>query len=165
MNDIKSRGKRVDNRKWIYGYYSVVGNRHFIIQSNAEVFKDYKDIAIQYVIEVIPETVGLYNSRYDIWQGDIVEVKTKRVSLGQSWYQTVSQYDGNCVARCIVEFDGNQFKFNWDTEYNRAILANRGKETDSREFQQYDITNTSLWKKIGNIHEHPELLKGQSNVY
>ena len=101
----------------------------------------------------------LYNPRYKVWQGDIVEVKTKRVSLGSNWYQAVSRYDGDCIARCVVEFNGNQFFFNWDTEYNRAILANRGKETESREFCQYDITNTSLWKIIGNVHDNPELLE------
>ena len=76
MREIKFRGKRVDNSKWVYGYYLVAGGIPFI-----STFGEKEPIA------VIPETVGQYTGLHDkngkeIYEGDIL-----------NYHYT--QYDGN----------------------------------------------------------------------
>lgn len=85
------------------------------------------------------------------WEGDIVEVKTQRVSLGSNWYQSTSQYDGNCTARCVIAFIDGAFRLDWDTPHNNKILELKGKETDKRDFQRYALNSNML--TIGTIHD------------
>lgn len=74
MRQIIFRGKRIDNGKWMYGFYALFasnkGLKH-VIYTGAKY-----DYAISY--EVIPETVGQFTGRYDksnnkIFEGDIVK--------------------------------------------------------------------------------------------
>lgn len=101
----------------------------------------------------------LFCEPHEIYQGDIVEVLTRRVSLGSAWYQEVSQHDGNCIARCKIIFDGAKFALDWKTPFNEAILENKHREQACRTFCEYDLSNTDLWKKVGNIHQNPKLLE------
>ena len=70
MREIKFRGNRVNNGKWVYGLplYSVVGAKVII-----DTIQSYEDLRYY---KVIPETVGQFTGLHDkngkeIYEGDI----------------------------------------------------------------------------------------------
>ena len=92
MREIKFRGKRVDNGKWVYGYYkySQILNEHIIV---------CYDDCVSYT--VIPETVGQYTGLDDkngvkIFEGDVVR-----------YLNSIESGNG------VVIFDACAFLFNW----------------------------------------------------
>lgn len=81
MRQIKFRGLRTDGEGWVHGYYwfDNQNKKHKITSDlSDDNFRCY---------EVIPETVGQFTGLKDknekeIFEGDIVEFKTRRYHLG-----------------------------------------------------------------------------------
>lgn len=136
MREILFRAKETFNSEWVEGYYE------FGYSAETEEpthymwvlnhTEKYGDMFI-----VIPETVGQYTGLTDkngkkIFEGDIVNVNTKPDSLEHG-------YKSNHL---IVRFD----------EYHRFIASGR---------LEYPLCNHYEWEIIGNIHDNPELLKGE----
>ena len=134
MREILFRGKRTDNGKWIYGNYCYA---ELIDKSG------YEDLIIEQPADgetrrVIPKTVGQYTGLKDkngkrIFEGDIVYCK--------------SRLDN---ANMVVIFECGQFRMVLSENY-RSYQTNSGF---------YDI-NCFDKEVIGNIHDNPELLKGE----
>lgn len=147
MSEILFRGKRKDNGEWVYGYYCKYGytgkEKHYIIPSYASAL---------YAIEVIPETVGQYitgltdKNGKKIFKGDIIQ--TKKAGLkGEKEYRFVIKY-GKYIP---LEYC-KAIYIQWQTI---GFYAFDGK----RDYQLSCFKE--LLEVIGNIHDNPELLKGE----
>lgn len=137
MREILFRGKRIDNDKWIEGYYwtNGIGN-HFI-----KVIKDksgnFVSNAINNNFEVESNTVGQYTGLTDkngkkIYEGDILSTDNGTPS--------------NTGQGLVKEYKGMYVSF-----YGQDVL---GRDC-------YDALNRvcNAREVIGNIWENPELLK------
>lgn len=112
MREILFRGKRVDNGKWVYGYYAHLKNMHDV---KADIiYTGYADMYMGSILpeyyEVNPETVGQYTGLKDlhgtrIFEGDIVRTKKygRIIELNDHTYTNVRDYDTFvvCYSPCM----------------------------------------------------------------
>jgi len=137
MREIKFRGKRIDNGKWIYG--------SLIIEEDpiADAFKYFiKPFNFLRGKLVVPETVGQYTGRKDkngkeIYEGDIVLIDT-----GDSFLEIKQQY--------VVRYDSMNASYCFET--------NNGDKIYLTSFGNPDFFIKNKVEVIGNIYENPELI-------
>jgi hypothetical protein len=155
MREIEIRGKREDTGEWVYGFYVVADEKHYIFTGKTGLsqvtpvhrlmYKDFEKY------EVIPETVGQYtglkaadSNRYisvsgkkekdlRIFEGDIVEDKFGNTG--------VIKYSDHFLDWRIVFFKGRQDLLN---------------ELGARIFEW--VYPKIMLKVIGNRWDNPELL-------
>lgn len=135
MREILFRGKRADNGEWVYGYLIQYNERHYIYyQKPDEMCQTGSWLTGE---RVIPETVGQYTGLTDkngkrIFEGDIVKVYIK----------------GYCTI-CTVGWAETVAHFQlWQ-------INTIPKTPTNLNLGNYDC------EVIGNIHDNPELLKGE----
>jgi len=133
------RGKRKDTGEWVYGY--LIG-KDVIVGDIVEFCEEYFNC--EYWWRVDPKTVGQYTGQHDrnereIYEGDIIRVVD--TDEDEEWTFVVEYEDGGYwfdVTKLIYDFDVCSFGF-----VNKIL-----------DYLEYEI--------IGNIHDHPHLLKGVS---
>lgn len=165
MQEIKYRGKRVDNDEWVYGYPCLT--RHLSLNPTHE---DKEQIELTrkceqlngrswfYAIqdsenpmsihEVIPGTVGQFTGEHEmlghkgkeIYKDDVVEIK----AIGLNYE--------NKTIRGVVKFVDGCF----EVEFSEPIYDMSLKTYRQRLYVKCFIVNNHI-KVIGNTHE-PELL-------
>lgn len=143
MRQIKFRGKRLDNGKWIIGYYLEMElcdgcGRYSYIKADG-----YEPIKID------PNTIGQYTELKDkngkeIWEGDIFKEDSSGI------VRSVFRVPGG------LAFEDNPVSFGYDHRapvYPYSSIA--------------EMQNVSWLSQcceiIGNIHDNPELLKGEGD--
>lgn len=143
MREIIFRGKRVDNGEWVEGFYAKSGEKTYIIFDN--------DIAVAYVSmkEVIPETIGQYTGLTDkngnkIFEGDIFRPFDNEIIV-VAWID----YYSTLGFLCRIEH----------TETKRGKVITKSYDGWAM-LCDYELSKLEV---IGNIHDNPELLKGESN--
>ena len=129
MREIKFRGQRIDNNKFVYGYYFYKSRtkQHIIYCSESE------GVLVDKEFEIKPETLSQFTGLEDknckeIYEGDILRL-------------------GNTCSFVVWCLDG--WKFNSYMErgiLNLYVYIN-------------PTTGNEVAEIIGNIHENPELLK------
>lgn len=142
--EILFRGKRIDNGEWVEGFYSQFHNRPAVPEENShQIFEPREDAyfcgsAIGGLWHLVaPSTVGQYTGMKDksgkrIFEGDIVAF-TRENALG---YTTSRIGEVKYFVELPVFY----------------IMATTGDAWDWYQCQELQI--------IGNVHDHPELLKG-----
>lgn len=143
MREILFRGKRVDNGEWIYGVPitdKATGDAYIITSTAGAYLRSEINNMCATGFRAIPETVGRYTGLTDkngtrIFEGDIIK-------------QVIPH---NLVQPFI-------FTVNWCEECAMFVLpciTNDAFESD------FTVMRSDEIEVIGNIHDNPELLKGE----
>ena len=153
MREIKFRGKRVDNGGWVYG--DLISNLFlktktreripYIIDPYKLDYECFEDVAEQLdEFEVDPATVGQYIERQDdhgedLWEGDILNIQIH----DHAWKKVIVEQN------VAIEYENGKFGVRWGFE---------------KELSSFDgfCRSATTFKKVGNIHDNPELLEVKS---
>ena len=157
MREILFRAKTKDTKWWVEGYYAIESNHACFaneLKHTHFIFKDeFMDWGIGGLVqyEVIPETVGQYTGLTDkngkkIFEGDILLIKTTLDSINK-----VTR-DDEYIVKGVVVFNEGHFELDGEglvlfTYWGVKVLFRAAR------FKEYEV--------IGNIHDNPELLKGE----
>lgn len=164
MSEIKFRGKRWDNRRWIYGNLIKMdssGSQSFIspFYEGASSLS-CGQLTASLMTAVDPATIGQYVGLRDckrteeypegqeIYVGDIVSWKDDASVLDKTIWGIVEWGEEGFLIHQISEAE---MCFYEDTDYR---LYMKFYSHDGREFNWKDL------EVIGNIHDNPELLTG-----
>ena len=170
---------------WVYGG---------IFQGqNMSVIYGYKPIEKHVVYS---ETVGEFTGAYEfvngnpsikgrIFEGDIVQVWSRRRPVGESYFSQKSTHDERCLVRAVVIFNKGEWQLDYNNKDNSSIAAARGNERCNRcvsnspalfdwghnrnreNLSRYMNLNPSRTvhdiQVIGNIFDNPELLEEETH--
>ena len=141
MREILFKGKRVDNGEWVEGFLFQTIEHTYI--AYAEQFDDDLFLSPKNIfIEVIPETVRQYTGKElcdeKLFEGDIVE-----------WYEDYDDfgYSRTAIELAVVVWDSENYCWAFKTDNEHVPL-----------FCDWNWEDCFI---IGNIHDNPELLKGE----
>lgn len=131
MRTIKFRGKNIETGEWVYGFYTQGG---YIREDGTTKVRHIIHSDVLY--DVKENTIGQYTGLQDkngveIYEGDIIG--NKKIGYGYEIF-----YDKEIASfrmRGSEEFKNFRINEHWIKEYKREV--------------------------IGNIHDNPELLKGE----
>ncbi len=143
MREIKFRGRRVDNGKWVYGFYA---KRVYVEPGSPATVFHYIVVPDRHneswnFYEVYPKVLQFTGFRdkhgKDIYEGDIVEVKDRR-------------YELHGIG--IVE---------WDKENGLWMIyfPDTQGATMLRDWLPKEYEASLSIEVIGNVYENPELLE------
>lgn len=148
MREILFRGKRIDNGKWVQGYYAKAKDYmsekeiHVIFPLDLELFPHSEFSSYE---EVAPETVGQYIGQTDkrgkkIFEGDIIE-NTPSWRRQRELLVILFKETSFCTIDC--------------ESFRKNKLAN-AYPIDDCDYGVY----IDMFEVVGNIHDNPELIGG-----
>ena len=136
MREILFRGKRVDNGEWVYGLLCRVGNTY------ANIVEKSTEVMCTVLTNTIGQSTGLTDKNgKKIFEGDIIHLEYSQVFFG-------GEYFGEYTA---------------EVSYKEGCFITDGiNNGDEIETPLSGFDNDEL-EIIGNIHDNPELLGGESD--
>ncbi|MDE5998270.1 MAG: hypothetical protein K2G77_08695 [Muribaculaceae bacterium] len=167
MRPIKFRGKSLKNKKWVYG--DLMRN---VCATRIVRYKETDDQSGQRAewgyIEVEDSTVGQSTGLKDengkeIYEGDIIYGCYKYDALSADGAVIP---DNDCLCKGVVRFSEARLQWVLDifwAEYHIRRWLDEGDDTEIPlvhfEYESPEF-NMSLLEVIGNIHDNPEMMKG-----
>lgn len=144
MRDILFRGKRKDNREWVYGYVYRIWERVYILWGMTN--------DVPNMIEVDPETVGQFTGLYDSTKWEDLTEKER------AEFTRAGNFPSECKGKKIFEGDVVKAgKVVRSIRFRNGAFEITGKTSG---ISMYQMAGTDLeYKVIGNIHDNPELLQ------
>lgn len=137
MREILFRGKRLDDGEWAEGgiYHNSEDEIVFIIKDTGLGYHEF--------IEVIPGTIGQFTGLYD--------KNDKKI------------FEGDIVIHCNENPHGDIEKGQvyWDEDFCGWRRTSNGAFNHGI-IDTYRIAPNCVYEVIGNIHDNPELLKGEA---
>ena len=153
MSEILFRGKRTDNGEWVEGYYY----KAKYCRTDDELCdyitvphpKEYNEPSSHYIVN--PETVGQYTGLKDkngtkIFEGDMIKPFDDEID------KIVVEFHLGQFLLCLYGERGYMAEYGWEESGNYVCF-----EADPLSSYGDDI------EVIGNIHDSPELLRGDTN--
>ena len=166
MREIKFRGKMLETGIWIYGCYTFSkkdSSRHviWVQDENKELFVHTWPYAVD------GNTIGQFTGLCDkngkeIYEGDILECKN--IFGGTlKWHYIVGRpLDFESSNLFLMTYEIN---FETDSDDGEAVYKNIGvwhKEEMRCDLPPFTKYGSDCYEVIGNIHDNPELLKGET---
>ena len=144
------RGKRIDNKEWVEGYYVPIANSLYLIYTGK--FEITRGGIYLDQVPVFSETIGQFTGLTDrngrkIFEGDIVRLDNR--SPEGSW-------------TAVVEFGNPNYTYSWGYQLKR-IGGDEGFNPDILLWIEMEETGATC-EVIGNIHDELELLGGDNNA-
>jgi len=134
-DEIEFRGKETCSKKWVYGHFCKDDDDKYVISF-------WERPVFLTNAEVFPETVGQYTGiKYrtgeKVYEGDIVK-----------W-------------RNISGLEDGKGQVVWDSDYCGFYIIDKEDGIFCESLYDFTQYRAFMGKKIGNIHDNPELLKGE----
>ena len=153
MHDIKFRGKRIDNGEWVEGYYY----KAKYCRTDDELCdyitvphpKEYNEPSSHYIVD--SKTVGQYTGLKDkngtkIFEGDMINPFDDEID------KMVVEFRLGQFLLCLYGERGYMAEYGWEEEGNYGCFEAEPLSTYGDDIEV-----------IGNIHDNPELLRGNNN--
>lgn len=204
MREILFRGKDIDGSSWYTGSYMTLSDTTYCIDTD---YAMHPDNTKHYIVfdrmtdwglpnrhmqaQVDPNSIGQFTGMHEfvmtdksaqrpLFEGDIVELWSRRRLPTESYYTEKSQHDGECKIRAVIVFKNGEWRLDYNNEYNNKIAVARGNElydrAVNRNYSLFDVypgfhgdmdKYREMNKRhkshdivcIGNIFDNPELLK------
>lgn len=142
MREIEFRGKRVDNNKWVYGFYSQFHNRPVLDEPNSH-----------QIFELLEEGIRFAGTSIGgLWR--IINENTLGQYTGLKDKNGTKIFEGDILVFC--KGATHPIKVYWDC-LGWKFLRN-GKRIEGA-FECDISSHIRQCEIIGNIHDNPELLE------
>ena len=138
MREILFRGKRTDNGDWVEGYLVKVPIKQDLYNTYRIYYQPFEGASSNTYHQVIPETVGQFTGLTDkngkrIFEGDKIKYYQP---YSKKWEEGFVKWDDCWACFGVYKSVGDEYCH----------------ETDWVKIQEIEV--------LGNIHDNPELLKG-----